>query len=117
MQRDGDDVLFRKDILAVLQQRDARQVGSQLEAEIGKTFVDPVPGVRVDGVYRRAVDLASGRFALIRGSSRWSLGGRRWRGTSDAPFRACRTATILIERSAADVVDRPYERRHRAEAQ
>src|SRR6185437_15532090 len=54
MQRDGDDVLFRKDILDVLRQREVRQVGSRLEAQIGKTFVDPPPGTRVDGVYRRA---------------------------------------------------------------
>src|SRR5579883_2349288 len=52
MQRDGKDVLFRKDILEVLRQREVRQVGTQLEAQIGKNFVDPIPGVRVDGVYR-----------------------------------------------------------------
>jgi Protein of unknown function (DUF3363) len=73
MHRDGDDILFRKNILAVLQQRELRQVGSQLEAEIGKTYVDPIPGVRVDGVYRRAVDLASGRFALIEKSREFTL--------------------------------------------
>ncbi|MGH6680867.1 MAG: DUF3363 domain-containing protein [Bradyrhizobium sp.] len=32
MQRDGNDVLFRKDILEVLRQREVRQVGTQLEA-------------------------------------------------------------------------------------
>ncbi len=73
MQRDGNDVLFRKDILEVLQQRELRQVGSQLEAQIGKIFVDPIPGVRVDGVYRQAVDLASGRFALIEKSREFTL--------------------------------------------
>ena len=73
MQRDGDDVRFRKNILAVLRQRELRQVGSQLEAEIGKTYVDPIAGVRVDGVYRRAVDLASGRFALIEKSREFTL--------------------------------------------
>ena len=73
MQRDGNDVLFRKDILNVLQQRELRQVGSQLSAQIGKTFVDPIPGIRVDGVYRQAVDLASGRFALIEKSREFTL--------------------------------------------
>ncbi|HEY5225867.1 MAG TPA: DUF3363 domain-containing protein, partial [Methylovirgula sp.] len=61
------------DILDVLRQREQRQVGSQLEAQIGKTFVDPIPGVRVDGVYRQAVDLASGRFALIEKSLEFTL--------------------------------------------
>ena len=73
MQREGNDVLFRKDMLNVLQQRELRQVGNQLSAQIGKTFVDPVPGVRVDGVYRQAVDLASGRFALIEKSLEFTL--------------------------------------------
>ena len=71
--RDGHHVLFRKDILNVLRQRELRQVGSQLSAQIGKTFVDPIPGVRVDGVYRQAVDLASGRFALIEKSLEFTL--------------------------------------------
>ena len=43
MQRDGNDVLFRKDILNVLQQRELRQVGNQLSAQIGKTFVELDP--------------------------------------------------------------------------
>jgi type IV secretory pathway VirD2 relaxase len=73
MQRDGNDVLFRKDILTVLEQRELRQVGSQLAAQLGKTFVDPIPGIRVDGVYRQAVDLVSGRFALIEKSLEFTL--------------------------------------------
>ena len=73
MQRDGNDVLFRKDILNVLQQRELRQVGDQLSAQIGKRFVDAIPGVRVDGVYRQAVDLASGRFAVIEKSLEFTL--------------------------------------------
>jgi type IV secretory pathway VirD2 relaxase len=73
MQRDGNDVLFRKDILTVLEQRELRQVGNRLAAQLGKTFVDPTPGIRVDGVYRQAVDLASGRFALIEKSLEFTL--------------------------------------------
>lgn len=73
MQRDGDDILFRKDILDVLRQRELQQVGRQLSAQIGKDFVDPIPGIRVDGVYRQAIDLASGRFALIEKSLEFTL--------------------------------------------
>ena len=73
MQRDGNDVLFRKDILDVLRQREVRQVGTQLEAQIGKAFIDPVPGIRIDGVYQQAVDLASGRFAVIEKSLEFTL--------------------------------------------
>lgn len=73
MQRDGKDVLYRKDILEVLRQREVRQVGTQLEAQIGKAFVEPIPGVRVDDVYRQTVDMASGRFALIKKSLEFTL--------------------------------------------
>ena len=41
--------------------------------QLGKTFVDSIPGVGVDGVYRQAVDLASGRFALIEKSREFTL--------------------------------------------
>lgn len=50
-----------------------RQVGNQLATQIGKNFVDPIPGIRVDGVYRQAVDLASGRFAVIEKSLEFTL--------------------------------------------
>ena len=73
MQQDGNDVRFRKDILAVLQHRELRRVGSEIAAQIGKDFVEPIPGLRVDGVYRRPVDLASGRFALIEQSLEFTL--------------------------------------------
>jgi type IV secretory pathway VirD2 relaxase len=73
MQRDGNDVLFRRDLLKVLEQRELRQAGNQLAAELGKEFAEPIPGIRVDGVYRQAVDLASGRFALIEKSREFTL--------------------------------------------
>lgn len=73
MQRDGNDVVFRKDILEVLREREVRQVGTQLEAQIGKAFVEPIPGVCVDGVCRQTVDMASGRSALIEKSLEFAL--------------------------------------------
>jgi len=38
-----------------------------------KAFVESIPGVRVDGVYRQTVDQASGRFALIEKSLEFTL--------------------------------------------
>jgi Protein of unknown function (DUF3363) len=73
MQRDGKNVVFREDILTVLEQRELRQAGDRLAAELGKPFAEPIPGIRVDGVYRQAVDLASGRFALIERSREFTL--------------------------------------------
>lgn len=73
MQRDGSDVLFRDDLLKVLEQRELRQAGGQIAVRIGKTFLDPLPGIRVDGVYRQAIDLASGRFAVIEKAEEFTL--------------------------------------------
>jgi type IV secretory pathway VirD2 relaxase len=73
MQREGNDILFRRNLLAVLERRELRQVGSQLAAQLGKEFAEPIPGIRVDGVYRQAVDLMSGRFALIEKSREFTL--------------------------------------------
>jgi Protein of unknown function (DUF3363) len=119
MQRDGNNVLYRKDILDVLRQREVRQVGTQLEAQIGKTFVDPIPGVRIDGVYRQAVDLASGRCALIEKSLEFTLvpGGRRWNGIIGRAVSGISHGDGFdwtIGRSAADVEDLPCERRRTA---
>lgn len=65
MQRDGTEVVFREDPLPVLEQRELRQVGRELAAKMDQAFIEPLPGLRVEGVYRRAVDLASGRYAVI----------------------------------------------------
>jgi hypothetical protein len=52
-------------MLAVLQQRELARVGNQLARESGLAYAEVRNGQRVEGTYRRAVDLASGRFALI----------------------------------------------------
>jgi type IV secretory pathway VirD2 relaxase len=54
--------------------RDAvAQEGARLEARLGKSFIEPVEGERVSGVYRRPVDLASGRYALVERSKEFAL--------------------------------------------
>ena len=50
-----------------------QRAGAALAGELGKPFYQPVPGARIEGVYRRPVDLASGRFALIETSREFTL--------------------------------------------
>lgn len=61
------DGLFsmRPGTLAVLRQRELSAAGAQLSSELGLSFAPAGERERVEGVLRRRVDLASGRFALI----------------------------------------------------
>jgi type IV secretory pathway VirD2 relaxase len=73
MERDGGDVVFRTNLLDTLRRREMQRVGDKLAGELGKSFRLPVQGERVDGIYRRPVDLASGRFALLEKSREFTL--------------------------------------------
>jgi type IV secretory pathway VirD2 relaxase len=73
MQRDGADIVYRKNLLDVLRQRELRRAGAQLSGELGLPFVQPFAGERIEGVYRRPVELAGGRYALIEKSSEFTL--------------------------------------------
>ena len=65
----GDEVdghfAMRPGSLAVLRQRELSAAAAQLSGELGLSFVPVEQGERVEGVFRRRVDLASGRFALV----------------------------------------------------
>jgi len=73
MQRDGTDILFRKNLLDVLRQRELQRVGARLSSELGVPFVQPLAGERIEGIYRRPVELAGGRYALIEKSREFTL--------------------------------------------
>ena len=64
---------YRPDMLSILQQRELLTMGKRLSEELGKPFEEARHGERVDGVFRRRIDLASGRFALIEKSREFSL--------------------------------------------
>jgi type IV secretory pathway VirD2 relaxase len=73
MQRDGDYVTFRKNILDTLVARDTQQEARRLEALIGKSFARTIPNDRIEGVFRQVVEMTSGRFALIEKSREFTL--------------------------------------------
>ncbi|MEG3153654.1 relaxase/mobilization nuclease RlxS [Sphingomonas sp. RB1R13] len=64
---------YRPDMLSTLQQRELLMMGKRLSEELGKPFEEARQGDRIDGVFRRRIDLASGRFALIEKSREFSL--------------------------------------------
>lgn len=61
----GDVTIYRAGMLAVLQRRELLRVVGQLSAELDLPFAELKTGERVQGVLRRAVNLHSGRHALI----------------------------------------------------
>lgn len=69
----GGGTAFPKDMIAALQRRDLLRVAGQLSEEIGTPFREVADGAPVEGVFRRAVDCVSGRFALIEGSRDFML--------------------------------------------
>lgn len=60
-----DRVFYRANLLDLLRRRELTRVGAQLSSELGLPYVETQSGGRIEGTYRRRLDLASGRFALI----------------------------------------------------
>jgi type IV secretory pathway VirD2 relaxase len=66
-------VTYRSDMLAALQRRELLRVAGPLSEELALPFGEATPGTRIDGIYRRSIDLASGRFALVERSRDFTL--------------------------------------------
>jgi len=74
MQRDdGGTVTFRRDLVDQLRRREVTRVAGQLSQELGLPFAETEPGRLIEGIYKRPIDLASGRYALIERSHEFSL--------------------------------------------
>jgi type IV secretory pathway VirD2 relaxase len=63
--RQGQRVVFARDLLDTLRRREVNQVSSKLAIETGLPHRPSAEGEHVGGVYRQRVALASGRFALL----------------------------------------------------
>jgi type IV secretory pathway VirD2 relaxase len=63
--RQGQRIIFARDLLDTLRRRELDEISSKLAAETGLPHRPSAEGEHVAGVYRRRVTLASGRFAVI----------------------------------------------------
>jgi type IV secretory pathway VirD2 relaxase len=63
--RQGQRVVFARDLLDTLKQRELGEASAKLAAETGLAHRPSAEGEHVAGVYRQRVTLASGRFAMI----------------------------------------------------
>ncbi len=63
--REGQRVVFARDLLATLRRRELDDATSKLSSETGLAHQPSTEGEHVAGVYRQRVTLATGRFAMI----------------------------------------------------
>jgi hypothetical protein len=62
---------YRPDMLSALTRRELSRAGEAIARDTGLRYVEP--GRRIEGVYRRSVELASGKFAMIEKSREFTL--------------------------------------------
>jgi len=58
-------VRWPTDMISVLERRELARTAAGIARETGLGFAPAEPGMRVEGIVRRRLDLASGRFAMI----------------------------------------------------
>lgn len=68
-----DQTVYRANLLSILRRRELARVAGQLSGDLGLSYVETKSGAKVEGVYRRHVDLASGRFAVIEKAREFTL--------------------------------------------
>lgn len=68
-----DQIVYRANMLGILRRRELLRVAGQLSGELGLLYAEAEPGQKATGTYRRHVDLASGRFAVIGKSREFTL--------------------------------------------
>ena len=63
--RQGQRVIFNRDLLNTLRKRELDKTAARLSGELGRPYTPSASGDYVAGTYQRRIALASGRFAMI----------------------------------------------------
>jgi hypothetical protein len=71
--RQGARVLYRRNLLATLRDRELARVGASLAERKGLAFRPVADGAQVSGTFTGTVHLASGKFALVEQSQEFTL--------------------------------------------
>jgi type IV secretory pathway VirD2 relaxase len=72
--REGEgQTVYRRGLLDVLSRRELNRVASQLSEELKRDYSEAPSVGRIEGVYRRRLDLVSGQFALVEKSREFTL--------------------------------------------
>jgi hypothetical protein len=70
---DAGRTLYQRGMLSTLTQHELQQAGDKLAHERGLSFYTPIDGERISGTYKGAVQLASGKFAIVEKSREFTL--------------------------------------------
>ena len=70
---EGEQLRYRPNLIAILQARAIQQASLTIAQETGLDFRPTEPGSRVDGIFRRRLDLVSGRFAVVEAGHEFTL--------------------------------------------
>ena len=65
VRRQGQRVIFSRDLLDTLRRRELSDAAGKIAAETGLVLRPPAEGEHVAGIYRQRIILSSGRFAMI----------------------------------------------------
>ena len=71
--RRDQQLVFTRNLLATLREREIKTVGHQLAEKMAKPHRLPVDGVPIQGIYRRRIELVSGQYALLEDTGGFSL--------------------------------------------
>ncbi|MFA4994125.1 MAG: relaxase/mobilization nuclease RlxS [Bdellovibrionales bacterium] len=72
-QKEQDRIVYRSNMLSVLQKRELVRIAGQLSEQLGLAFVETRSGDSVEGVLHSAVELASSKYAVIQKSREFTL--------------------------------------------
>lgn len=72
-ERQGQRVMLARNLLSTLRERELSATAHEIAARTGLQYRPAIEGERVSGVYRRSLQLASGRFALLDDGISFSL--------------------------------------------
>jgi len=72
-ERQGQRVVLSRNLLATLRGRELTATAREISAQTGMQYRPAVEGQRVSGIYRRSMQLASGRYALLADDIGFSL--------------------------------------------
>jgi type IV secretory pathway VirD2 relaxase len=70
---DSDQLRFQPDMLTLLEERELLRAAARISGDTGLEFVGAIEGSQIEGIVRRRLELASGRFAMIDNGRQFSL--------------------------------------------
>jgi type IV secretory pathway VirD2 relaxase len=102
--REGDTIVFGRDLLATLSRREVLAIGEKLAHARGLALRVPQNHERISGQYRETLTLVSGRYAVIETASELAL--LPWRGAVEKALGRSGSGLVV-----EDDVDRQVGRR------